>query len=91
MVALAGAANIENGKPVMIKSPFGDSAIILLFIHHKFDEITILIGIGVGKSRKIIDLSASLFWYQKYNVSAAVHAFSGNMCIVFFGNVIKVM
>ena len=53
--ALVGAANIENGKTVMIRSPSGDIDIIMLFIHHEFDGITILLGNGVGKSRKITD------------------------------------
>ena len=78
LVPLIGAANIENGKTVMIRSPSGDIDIIMLFIHHEFDGITILIGNGVGKSRKNIDMSTSLFCQQKFNVFAAVHAFSGN-------------
>ena len=78
---LVGAVNIENSKAVMITSPFGDIDIIMLFIYHEFDGITILIGNGVGKSRKIIDMSTSLFCHQKYNVLAAVHAFSGNDCV----------
>ena len=76
LVALVGAANIENCKTVMIRSPSGDIDIIVLFTHHEFDGITILIGNGVGKSRKNIDMSTSLFCQQKFNVFAAVHAFS---------------
>ena len=64
LVLLAGAANIENGKTLMIRSPSGDIDIIMLFIDHEFDEITILIGNGVGKSRKIIGMSTSLFCQQ---------------------------
>ena len=78
MVALVGPANIENDKTVMIRSPSGDIDITVLFIHHEFDGITILIGNGVGKSRKIIDMSTCLFCQQKYSVLAEVHAFSGN-------------
>ena len=78
MVAVVGAANIENGKAVMIRPPSGDIDIIVWFMHHEFDGITILIGNGVGKSSKIIDLSTSLFYQQKCNVLAAVHTFSGN-------------
>ena len=33
---------------------------------------------GIGKSRKIIDMSASLFYQQKRNALAAVHVFSMN-------------
>ena len=84
MVAFVGAANIENDKTVMIRSPSGDIDIILLFIHHEFVGITILIGNGVGESRKIIDMSTSLFCQQKCNVLAAVHAFSGNDCVCSF-------
>ena len=53
LVPLIGAANIENGKAVMIRSPSGDIDIIMLFIHHEFDGITILIGNGVRKSRSM--------------------------------------
>ena len=89
MVTLVGAANIENGKTVMIRSPSGDIGIIALFKHQEFDGITILIGNGIGKSRKIIDMSTSLFCQQKYNVLAAAHAFSGNDYVSsFFGKVI---
>ena len=89
--ALVGAANIENGKTVMIRSTSGDIDIIMLFIHHEFDGITILIGNGVGKSRKIIDMS-SLFCQQKYNVLATVHAFSRNDYVSsVFGKGINVM
>ena len=38
LVALVGAANIEKGKKVMIRSPSGDIDIIVLFIHHGFDH-----------------------------------------------------
>ena len=79
--ALVGPANIENDKTVMIRSPSGDIDITVLFIHHEFDGITILIGNGVGKIRKIIDMSTCLFGQQKYSVLAAVHAFSGNGCV----------
>ena len=78
LVALVKAANIANGKTVMIRSPSGDIDIIVLFILHEFDGITILIDNGVGKSRKIIDMSTSLLCQQKRKALAAVHAFSGN-------------
>ena len=54
LAALVGAANIENGITVMIRSPSGDIDTIVLFTHDEFDGITILIVNGVGKSRKII-------------------------------------
>ena len=71
------------------RSPSGDIDITVLFIHHEFDGIIILIGNGIGKSRKMIDMSTSLFCQQKYNVLAAAHAFSGNDYMSsFFGKVI---
>ena len=84
LVSLVGAADIENGKTVMIRSPSADIDMIALLIHHEFDGITILIGNGAGKSRKIMDMSTALFCQQKCNVLAAVHAFSGNDVSSFF-------
>ena len=78
LVALVETANIANGKTVMIISPSGDIDIIMLFTLHEFDEITILIDNGVGKSRKIIDMSTSLYANKKRKALAAVHTFSGN-------------
>ena len=49
MVAVVEAANIENGKMVMIRSPSRDIDVIILFILHEFDGITILIDNSVGK------------------------------------------
>ena len=65
LVPLVGAANIANGKAVMIRSLSEDIDIIVLFIHHEFDEITILIGNGAEKIRTIIGMSAHLFCQQK--------------------------
>ena len=65
LVALVKAANIANGKTVMIRSPSGDIDIIVLFILHEFDGITILIDNGVGKSKKIIDTLTSLLCQPK--------------------------
>ena len=65
LVPLVGAANIENGKAVMIRLLSEDIDIIVLFIHHEFDEITILIGNGAEKFRTIIGMSAHLFCQQK--------------------------
>ena len=62
----------------MIRSPSGDIEIIVLFILHGFDGITILIDNGVGKSRNITDMSTSLLCQQKRKALAAVHTFSGN-------------
>ena len=76
----------------MIRSPSGNIDIIMLFIYHEFDGITILIGNGVGKSRKIIDMSTSLLYQQKYSVLAAVHVFLENDYLSgFLGKVIKGM
>ena len=76
LVALVKAANIANGKLVMIRSLSRDIEVIVLFILHEFDGVTILIDNGVGKSRKIKDMSTSLLCQQK--CKAAVHTFSGN-------------
>ena len=48
---------------VMIRSPSGDinNRIIIL---HEFDGITTLTDNGVGKSRKIMDISTSLLSQQ---------------------------
>ena len=43
----------------MIRSPPRDIDIIVLIILPEFDRITILIGNGVGKSRKTVDMSTS--------------------------------
>ena len=53
LVALVEAANIANGKTVMIRSPSGGIDIIVFFTLHEFDGITILIDNGVGKIRII--------------------------------------
>ena len=89
MVALAEAANIANGKMVMIRSLPEDIDIIVLFILHKFDGITILTDNGAGKSRKIIDMSTSLFCQQKGKILAAVHAFSRNDYVSSFSGKVK--
>ena len=53
LVALVEAANIANGKTVMIRSPSGGIDIIVFFTLHEFGGITILIDNGVGKIRII--------------------------------------
>ena len=81
MVALVEAANVANGKTLMIRSLSGDIDIIMLIILHKFDETTILIDNGVGKRRKIIDMLTSLSCQQKRKEI--------NICLVFSGKVKK--
>ena len=49
LFALVEAAFIVNGKTVTIRSPSEDIDIIMLFLFHKFDGISILIDNGVGK------------------------------------------
>ena len=87
MVTLVGAANIENGKTVMIRSPSGDIGIIALFKHKEFDGITILIGNGIGKSRKIIDMSTSL----PTKIECLSCSTGNDYVSSFFGKVIKFM
>lgn len=53
LFALVEAAFIVNGKTVTIRSPSEDIDIIMLFLFHEFDGISILIDNGVGKSRKL--------------------------------------
>ena len=50
----------------------------MLIILPEFDRITIIIDNGVGKRRKVIDVSTSLLGQQKRKALAAVHTFSGN-------------
>ena len=78
LTAFVEAANIANGKTVLMRSPSGDIDIIVFFTLHKFDRITILIDNGVGKSRKIMHMSTSLLCQQKRKALAAVHTFSAN-------------
>ena len=78
MVALTEAANIANKKTIMIRSSSRGIDIIVLILVYEFDRITILIDNGVGKSRKIADMSTSLLSQQKRKALAAVHGFSGN-------------
>ena len=78
LTALVEAANIANGKTVLMRSPSGGIDIIVFFTLHKLDKITILIDNGVGKSRKIMHMSTSLLCQQKRKALAAVHTFSAN-------------
>ena len=78
LTALVEAANIANGKTVMMRSPSGGIDIIVFFTLHEFDGITILIDNGVEKSRKIMHMSTSLLCQQKRKALATVHAFSAN-------------
>ena len=64
LAALAEAANIANSKTVMIRSAFGDIDIIVLFILHEFDGITIILIDNVVGKRKIVDMSTSLLYQQ---------------------------
>ena len=77
-VALVKAANIANGKTVMIRSSSGDIDTLVLFILHEFDRITTLIDNGVEKSKEITDMSTFLLCQQRRKALAAVHVFSGN-------------
>ena len=78
LVALIANASIQPGKTVMVRSPSGDIDILVLFLLHQFENITVLIDNGVGKNRKIIDMSSSFLCENKRKALAGMHSFSGN-------------
>ena len=49
---LVMSANIPDGQTVMIRSPSGDIDILVLFLLHQFQVISVLIDHGVGKHKK---------------------------------------
>ena len=77
-MALVENAEIVEGNSRMVRSPSGDIDILVLFLLHQFDGKNVLIDNGVGKNRKIIDMSTSLLSLQQRCALAGMHAFSGN-------------
>ena len=77
-MALVENAEIVEGNSLMVRSPSGDIDILVLFLLHQFDGKNVLIDNGVGKNRKIIDMSTSLLSLQQRCALAGMHAFSGN-------------
>ena len=59
LVALVCAANVPQGDSVMVRSPSADIDILTLFVSHNFVDITIYIDNGIGKNRKIINVTSS--------------------------------
>ena len=52
LVALVRSSPLEPGNIVKIRSPFGDIAIVTLFLGHEFPNVQILIDNGNGKPGK---------------------------------------
>ena len=78
LLALVKAAIHQAGKAVMVRSPSGDIDITALFIAHDFMGVRVFLDSGVGKSRKIVDLTSSTLSSIKRRAVVGLHAFSGN-------------
>ena len=78
VVAFIGNASIQPGNTVMVRSPHGDIGILVLFLLHQFENITLLIDNGAGKNRKIIDISSSFLCENKRKAVVGMHSFSEN-------------
>ena len=78
LVAFIGSASMQPGNTVMVGSPLGDIDILVLFLLHQFENITVLIDNDVGKNKKIIDMSSTFLCGNKHKAVAGMHSFSGN-------------
>ena len=78
LVALVESSNIASNYSVMVRSPSGDTDILVLFLLHQFDGLRVLIDNGTGKNRKILDMSTSSLSTVYRQELAGMHAFSGN-------------
>ena len=78
LAALIGNASIKQGNTVMVRSSSGDIDILVLFLLHQFVNVTVLISNGVGKNRKIIDMSSSFLCESNRKALAGMHSFSEN-------------
>ena len=58
LVALVESVEV-NGNSVMVRSPSGDIDTLVLFILHQFEGKNVFIDNGVGKNRKITDMSTT--------------------------------
>lgn len=56
LAVLIGNASIQPGKTVIVRSPSRDINMLEFFLLHQIVNITVFIGNGVGKNRKIIDM-----------------------------------
>ena len=74
-MALVENAEIVEGNSLMVRSPSGDIDILVLFLLPQFDGKNVLIDNGVGKNRKIIDMSTSVIF-------ATTMCTSRNACIL---------
>ena len=63
---------IDPGDYVMVRSPSGDSDVLVLFV------LYVLIDNGTGKSRKIFDATSSTLNENKRNALLGLHTFSSN-------------
>ena len=77
LVAPVESAEV-NSNNVMVRSPSGDIDILVLFNLHQFEGKNVFIDNGVGKNRKIIDMSTTMLSSQQRHALTGVHAFSGN-------------
>ena len=86
LVAQVEATNFPNGKTVLIRSPSGDTDIIVLFILHEFDGIiTIIIDNGLEKEK----LQICQHLYYASNNARLFQKMT--MCLVFSGKIKKVI
>ena len=67
-----------RGETAMVRSPSGDIDIITLFLAHDFTGVRVLLDNGVGRNRKIIDVTSSTLSLAKRRALVGLHAFSGN-------------
>ena len=63
---------------MLVRFPYGDIDILMLFLLHQFEPKQMLIDNGTGSNRKIIDMSFPNFMQLQRQALAGVHAFSGN-------------
>ena len=77
LVALVESVEV-NGNSVMVRSPSGDIDTLVLFILHQFEGKNVFINNGVGKNRKIIDMSTTMLSSQQRHALAGVHSFLEN-------------
>ena len=68
----------SSGNTMLVRFPYGDIDILMLFLLHQFEPKQVLIDNGTGSNRKIIDMSFPNFMQLQRQALAGVHAFSGN-------------
>eukprot|EP00794_Sanderia_malayensis_P001870 gene1870-biopygen1697 len=78
LLALVKAAPILPGETAAVRSPSAHIDIITLFLAHDFMGVKVLLDSGVGKNRKLIDVTSSTLSPIKRRAVVGLHAFSGN-------------